>query len=495
LAPSGSAMGSPSPGLHDSRAGRIGRLGAGRSAARLEGVARGKLRRFAERLGEPVDGASLAFFRAAFGALVAANVVRWFVMGKIHDVIVEPDFHFTYFGWGWVRPWPGDLPYLHFAVVGLLALCVAAGLWYRVTSALVAIGVAQWFLWEKAVYQNHYYLITLLALLLAVVPAHRAWSLDARRHPPPGGPTVPLWSLLLLRFQVGVPYVFAGLAKLNPDWLRGEPLRMWLEERREMPLFGPLLAVDATAYALSYGGLLLDLLVVPALLWRRTRVLAYVAAAVFHVLNEVLFDIGIFPLLMLAATTIFFEPNWPRALGRRLRLGPAPDGRAEVARPGALLVTGLGLFALLQLFLPLRHYLYPGDVSWTEEGHRFSWRMKLRDKSGAAYLTATDVASGRSWTISPWDFLNQRQVDEMWVHPDMLAAFSRHVAARERERGREVEVRARVSASLNGRPAQVLVDPEVDLASLGDSLLPADWIVPLEVPLRAGSKTAAAQTR
>jgi hypothetical protein len=203
------------------------------------------------------------------------------------------------------------------------------------------------------------------------------------------------------------------------------------------------------------------------------------------VLNEVLFDIGIFPLLMLAATAIFFEPSWPRALGRWLRLGPAPDGGAQAARPGALLLSGLARFALLQLYLPLRHYLYPGDVSWTEEGHRFSWRMKLRDKSGSAYLTATDVASGRSWTINPWKYLNQRQVDEMWVHPDMMTAFARHVAARERELGRTVEIRVRASSSLNGRPWQVLVDPEVDLASLRDSLSPADWIVPLEVPLHA----------
>lgn len=443
--------------------------------------------RVAERLGEPVDGASLAFFRAAFGVLMAVNVVRWFLLGKIADELIEPGFHFSYWAFGWVRPWPGNLPYLLFALVGVLGLSVALGYRYRLTSALLFLGMAQWFLWEKTYYLNHYYLLALLAFLLAVVPAHHVFSLDARSGRTPGGPTVPRWSLLLLRFQVAVPYAFAGLAKLNPDWLRAEPMRMWLADGRGLPGLGPLLALDATAYLLSYGGLLLDLLMVPALLWRRTRTLAFLVAVLFHALNQLLFEIGVFPLLMIAATTLFFEPSWPRAFGRRILPRPAEgaSGRAPAARPGALCLSFLALWAAVQLLLPLRHLAYPGDVSWTEEGHRFAWRMKLRDKTGAAYLSLTDVATGKTSNVNPLVYLSRSQAAEMSTHPDMILAFARHVAELERQRGREVEIRARVPVSLNGRPYQLLLDPAVDLAAVRDSLGPASWILPLATPLHA----------
>ena len=83
------------------------------------------------------------------------------------------------------------------------------------------------FLIDEALYDNHDYLIVLLGLLLAVVPAHRFFSLDARRRRALASETVPRWALWLLRFQIAVPYVFGGLAKLDADWLlRAQPMKM-----------------------------------------------------------------------------------------------------------------------------------------------------------------------------------------------------------------------------------------------------------------------------
>lgn len=45
-----------------------------------------------------------------------------------------------------------------------------------------------------------------------------------------------------------------------------------------------------------------------------------------------------------------------------------------------LMTAGLLLISFQQILYPLRHHLYPGDVTWNELGHRYSWRMKLRDK-------------------------------------------------------------------------------------------------------------------
>ena len=128
--------------------------------------------------------------------------------------------------------------------------------------------------------------------------------------------TVPAWTIWLLRFQIGVPYFYGGLAKLNADWLQGYPMRYWLSERADFPVIGQYFHNVSTAYFFSYSGLLIDLLAVPLLLWKRTRVLMFVVLMSFHFVNTRLFNIGIFPWFMLAATTraislpaAFFDAN------------------------------------------------------------------------------------------------------------------------------------------------------------------------------------------
>jgi vitamin K-dependent gamma-carboxylase len=146
----------------------------------------------------------------------------------------------------------------------------------------------------------------------------------------------------------------------------------------------------------------------------------------------------------------------------------------------ALLTTYLAV----QLILPLRHYAYPGNVSWTEEGHNFSWHMKLRAKKADAIFTITHPASGQTWTIDPKEHLEPRQVAKMATHPDMILQFSHYLAEWKRREGFEnVEVRARVMASLNGRKPQLLIDPTANLTKERLSLLPARWILPLTEPL------------
>ena len=270
------------------------------------------LLRLRGRLFEPVDIASIAVFRMMFGAILFWEVWRFFEHGWIRHNYVLPKFHFKYYGFEWLPAWPGDWMYIHFAMVGVLALCVTTGFLYRITSALFLLGFTYWFLLDQTFYLNHLYLVVLLAFLLAVTPAHRARSVDARLRPRIRSSTIPAWYLWLLRFQVGIVYFYSGVAKINGDWLQGEPLRQWLPRRSHYPLIGPWLADEWTAFFFSYGGLLFDLVVVPLLLWRRTRPWAFAAAVAFHVLNRCLFNIGIFPELMLAATLLFFSPDWPR---------------------------------------------------------------------------------------------------------------------------------------------------------------------------------------
>lgn len=429
-------------------------------------------------LSAPVDVAPLVCFRILFGVVVLWEVVRYFRYGWIEQFYVRPVFHFTYYGFDWVRPWPGVGMHLHFAALGLLALLIAVGLWYRVATVLFCAAFTYVFLFDEVLYLNHWYLICLLAFLLTFLPAHRALSVDAWRKPALRAGTAPAWTLWVLRAQIALVYFHAGVAKLNGDWLGGAPLGGWLAGRADVRLVGGLLASPWAGAACARASLVLDLALAPLLLWRRTVVPAAGMAIAFHVLNRRLFGLGIFPWLMIGSTVLFLPPGWLR----RLVPGRPPGGdAARASPPSRAVVAVLGVHLVVQALVPLRHWLYPGDVSWTEEGHRFGWHMMLREKKADAQIWTVDRRTGRAARIDVGRYLTARQRERMASHPDMILQMSHRIA----EDLGPVEVHALVKASLAGRRPQWLIDPRVDLAAEPRSLRHADWIVPLGVTVEA----------
>jgi len=453
-------------------------------------------KRLCPALFNPVDISFLVFFRILFGGIMLWETYRYFTHGWITRYYVEPALTFTYYGFSWVKPWPGSGMYIHFFILGLAAACVMVGFLYRIAAPVFFLAFTYFFLLDQTRYLNHFYLVCLISFLMCFLPAERAFSIDALLRPKIRTTVVPAWTLWLLRAQVGIPYFFGGLAKLNSDWIHGgEPMRSWLRPLTKVPGGGPIFTSDWVVYSFVIGGLLLDLLVVPLLLWRRTRLFGFVAAVLFNLINSVIFDIGIFPWLMLGALLIFFPPD---LMHRFARAFMSPGEQFVDTKPAPLSVPSCSLstsqkvvvgllaaYLTIQVLFPLRHYLYPGDVSWTEEGHNFSWHMKLRTKTGEAVYTVTHPASGQTWTIKPEEYLKSHQVVKMTTKPDLILHFGHYLAEEKKREGYEnVEVRARVMVSLNGRPPQLLIDPNVDLAKEEVSLLPARWIVPLTTPLR-----------
>lgn len=445
-----------------------------------------------------VDISSIVFFRIAFGSIMLWEVIRYFSNNWIDRYYIQPTFHFTYYGFDWIKPWPGRGMYLHFFALGILAVWILIGFYYRVAAVLFFLGFTYVFLLDQTQYLNHFYLISLLSFLLIFVPAGREFSVDALLRPGLRSRTAPAWTLWLLCAQIGITYFYGGIAKLNSDWLHGEPMRMWLAERLDFPVIGPYFRDEWMVYLFAIGGLLLDLMIVPLLLWRRTRVIAFAAGLAFHLLNAQLFNIGIFPWFMLCATVVFFPPDLPRRAMRALaRALPARSGRrtavpGDAAQPDlvmprrpALVVVLICVYLGVQLLMPLRHWAYPGNVSWTEEGHNFSWHMKLRDKEAAGEFTITDSGSGETSRVELRRYLTTRQRDKMLANPDMILQFCHYLAELKRREGVEnAEVRASVKASLNGREPQWLIDPNVDLSKAPRNLLSASWILPLTEPLR-----------
>jgi vitamin K-dependent gamma-carboxylase len=456
-------------------------------------------RRWERRLLEPVDAASVGVFRIVLGAMVAVDALRYLFSHRIDEYFIRPQLHFTYLYLDFVKPWPGQWMYVHFWALFALALLVGAGLFYRAAAVGLFCAYAYFFLLEQSIYMNHYYLILLLCLLLIWIPAHRAFALDRLRA---GGrePVVPFAAVFVLRFQLFVTYFYGALAKLNADWLRAEPMHSVLASGDpQVPAIAEHFPPALLAYGIAYGGLLADLAIPLLLAFRRTVWLGFAYACVFHILNAIFLNIGIFSYLAVGAITIFFPPDWPRRLLSRWRrvpvdaplrtlpaaelsrLGAKTGARRQTGRRAAvLLLACLHLYALFQLAFPLRHLLYPGPVSWTEEGHRFAWHMKLRRKESLVAIRATDPQTGRRWTIDPRADLRPRQLRKLGTFPDILLQYVHHHRDRLRRQGvAEPIITVDWVCSLNGRPYQRLVDPATNLATVERSWRHATWILPL----------------
>lgn len=415
------------------------------------------------------------------------EVIRYFQYDFIGRYYIEPHFHFTYELFPFVAPLPGQGMYWLFGAMGLFALGVALGVYYRWAACLFFLGYTYVFLLDKTPYNNHYYLISLLSFLLTLVDAQRWLSLERWRNSIFGPQTVPFWQLFILRAQFFIVYFYGGLAKLNRDWLMGEPMRLWLAERTHYPLLGPFFATETAAYFFSYGGLLFDLSIGFLLLWRRTRLLAFGSLLFFHLMNNWLFSIGIFPFLALAATILFVEPDWPRRLVQKFY---QPISASSLALPQPACLNAwtpafVALYLALQLLIPFRHWLYPGEVSWTEEGHRFAWHMKLRDKESRLELKVINPQTGEIQNVDLAADLTADQINKMAARPDMILQYVHYLNEKLIQTGLENPIIiAYAWTSLNGRPSQQLIDPRVNLAQVQSHLFaPSPWILPLTTVL------------
>ena len=432
----------------------------------------------------PVDIAGLAAFRILFGVMMTMAMGRFLARGWVRELYVAPAFHFTYPGLEWVRPLPDFWMHAHFVLLALLGVGIALGCCYRLCIVLFFLGFTYVELLDQANYLNHYYFISLLSGLMIFLPAHRAWSIDAWRKPMLRATTTPAWTLNVLRFQVAVVYFFAGLAKVNADWLlHAQPLRLWLAARGDLPVLGSWLNELWVAYAGSWCGALFDLTIPFLLLHRRTRGPAYLAVVVFHVATWLLFHIGMFPWIMMVAALVLFPADWPRSLVQRVGkvFGKFPAFTALPCAEGARLprwsLALLATYVAVQLALPLRPYLMPQPAAWTGDGFNLAWQVMIVEKTGYVEFHAVDPATGQAHRLSTKALLTPRQEMMMAQDPYLIRQFARHLAADLKARGQPAaQVRVNAYASLNGRPSQPLIDPTVDLARAPGS----GWIVPLQ---------------
>lgn len=430
------------------------------------------------RLTKPTPTGALVAFRIALGAIIAISALRFLAYGWVTEFYGQPTFFFKYWGFAWVKTLPAPWMHVAFVLLGVLGICFATGFLYRIVAPLTLVTFLYVNLCDVTNWLNHYYLVSLLLLLSCVMPLGRAGSIDARLFPKSRVDSFPTWCTWLLRFQVGVVYVNAGLAKLTSDWLlHAQPLNIWLHARTDMPVVGALFDQRATAYVFSWAGFLFDTFIVAFLSWRRTRLLAYGVVIGFHLMTGLMFPIGMFPWIMMASALVFMDSDWPDRLRRRVARPVASDSTHGVLRPA--FVYAIAAFCVIQLAVPFRSWLYGGNVSWHEQGMRFSWKVMTREKNGSITYIVESDREKRTWYVSPRKYLTDRQERELSSQPDLVLQLAHHVREEFQARGHaDVRVRVEALVSLNGRPAAPLIDPKVDLSRIDDGIGKASWILP-----------------
>lgn len=441
----------------------------------------------------PIDASSLAVWRIMFGGVLLFESINYGLFLCLDCMYRSSDLLFKYHRFEWVVLWPGKGLELTFLIMALSAFCVMIGLYYRIAIIIYTVCFSYLFLLDQALYLNHFYLVILFCGIMIFLPVHRYWSLDARRKPQLASSTVPSWSRLWLVAQLEIVLIYAGLVKLNLDWLNLEPMRLWMtDQSRDSHAIFQWLTQDPGIALASYGVLALHLIGAPLLLWRKTRLLVFLIYCVFHTINALVFNIGIFPWMTAAATLMFFDPDWPKQFyswwnNRILNKAPSYVRQPIVADTTTtaksftqlLIVVGISAWLILQATVPLRHWFIPGNVAWNEAGHRFSWRMKLRSKRGTAKFYV--VVNGQpSIVVDPNEHLNRQQVRKMACIPDLIWQYAQFLESEYTQNSADkVEVYADTLCSLNTREPVSLIHRLVDLTSIERTEPTVNWVTPL----------------
>ncbi len=321
------------------------------------------------------------------------------------------------------------------------------------------------------------------------LPASAYYSVDAFKNPQKSFQKIPAWTINGIKLLLCIVYFYAGLAKLNSDWLlQAMPLKIWLPSKFDVPLFGDFFRFEWVQYAFSWVGALYDLSIPFFLLYRKTRPFAFVAVVVFHMMTWVLFPIGMFPYIMIVSSLIFFDAGVHHKLlgylDRLLNLGKRRFDTGKILEHGSTLghhfkYAVLFAFFGVQLLLPWRYLAYPGELFWTEEGYRFSWRVMLMEKSGYAQFKIVDGKSGNYFYVDNTDFLTPFQEKQMAFQPDFILEYAHFLKDHFQKDGhKNIQVFVESYVSLNGRLSTPMVDPKVDLAAQKESFEHKSWIIP-----------------
>ncbi len=425
-----------------------------------------------------IDNTGISLFRIIFGLLITLEAFGAIATGWVRRVLVEPDFTFNFIGFGFLQSFVGEGMYLYFALMGVFGVFVMLGYKYRIAMFSYALLWTTVYLMQKTSYNNHYYLMVLLCWIMAFLPTNRRYSLDAKFNPLYKSLSMPQWVKWALILQVGIVFFYGSVAKWYPDWLNGTAPGMILKSKSHYYIIGDLLQQKWAHYVVAYFGIIFDLIIIPLLLWKKTRLFGFYLSLFFHLFNSIVFQVGIFPYMSIAFALFFFTSE---AIQKRFKLKPEIYQGDTVIIPKYknILIGIFFVYFIFQIVLPLRHWVIQDDVLWTEEGHRMSWRMMLRTKSGTLTVRVEDKLTGENKVYDYRKMLSNKQNRSVKSKPDLMWQLAQKIKGLENEKGNDVAIYMNSKVSVNGGPFFQFTNPEIDIASQKwDPFWHTTWLLP-----------------
>ena len=440
-------------------------------------------------LNQTQDSSSLALFRVGFGILMTLSMIRFVSKGWVEKLYLEPSFHFSFYGFEWVKPF-GDMTYLLFVISCISAFFVALGYKYRLSIIIFFLSFTYIELMDKTTYLNHYYFISILSFLMIFLPANSYFAIDSKLKGREFK-KIPKWCTDCIKMLLFIVYFYSGLAKLNSDWLiEAQPLKIWLTSSYDLPIIGStLMQQNWVHYVMSWGGMFYDLFIAFLLLYSRTRIFAFFLVVFFHLFTAILFPIGMFPYIMIVGSLIFFEPETHdkmiKIIGNTLKFFGFKSKKTKLLKlksnNNPIILGIVTVFFIIQLCFPFRYLLYPGELFWNEQGYRFSWRVMLIEKKGITNLKVLNKEDGKSFMVMNEEFLSEFQERQMSFQPDFILEYAHHVGEYYKKNGmNEIEIYADSYVTLNGRLSQRFIDPNVNLLDEKRGFKNKTWILALD---------------
>ncbi|WP_338375873.1 HTTM domain-containing protein [uncultured Flavobacterium sp.] len=407
-----------------------------------------------------IENSPLILFRILFGFLVAAESFGAILTGWVKRVFIETHFTFTFIGFEWLEILHGDIMYLYFIIMGLCGILIMLGAKYRFAIISFTFLWAGVYLAQKTAYNNHYYLLLVISFYMCFLPANKYKSFDAKWNPKIKSEVMPYWVSLLFIIQISIVYFFAAIAKFYPDWLDGTFTKNLLLGSTDIEFIKNIFSKKWFYLFIAYSGILFDLLIVPFLLFKRTRTIAFIASFIFHIFNAIVLQIGIFPFFALGFILFFYEPE---AIRRLFFKKKKPVFIESFDKSHKSIVQYILIpFLIIQLLLPLRHHFIKGDVLITEEGHRLSWRMMLRQKSGYIQFKILDIDTKKTTSYYYNKNLSYKQVNALATKPDFIWQYCQRI--KKEYEGKNISIFIDCKNSINRKPYRTLIDPKLDFA-------------------------------
>lgn len=418
--------------------------------------------------------------RFLLGFIVIAELLLYrFVRDDIDVFFLQPSFHFSYTGFEWIRHLdfiPINVTY--WALILSLFL-FSIGKFKKVSLPLTAILFGYFFLYERAAFLNHWYLIWLLFIVYAIAyPLQKTRLYNETSDNPAKIYNIPF---KLMQFLAVVVYFYSGLSKLNNDWILGYPMALLLPK-----YFGINSLSNTMVIIISNAITFFEISISILLLQTNNKVknFAVIMCTIFHLLNLIFLPIGFFPVIMIILT-LSFSTDFLNFLHRKIKLPIINNDTNKAFTIGVFSRSIVILFVVAQLLIPLRkHYFYSQSI-WDGRGQLFSWSMFTRTIGGSLEYRVVNLTDSNEQLINLFDFgITEAQYSKMKRSSDYIYKFANHIKQSEKYKSKEIQIFVESTVSLNGRLAQLNIHPSYNFAEYKHNCLKSyPFVIPLRTPL------------